>query len=291
MSDENKIDSAVEQEFFGETDTSCDSAIIIENKVDGTKLLGRQEAGAVEQVISIPSSNAMQSQSVHPGALINLAMSQENFDLAKLEGLFELQKKYEAHEAEKAFHVALSEFKRNPPKVVKDKLNKQYGSNYTSLGNMVNTVNEALGEHGLSARWEFPKADAGQVTVVCVLSHTLGHEKRVELTAPVDDSGKKNLIQGPKSTRTYLKLETFEAVTGIASADGNLDDDGNAAGIKAQAPMEFVSEKQAADLQALHEEVGGDASPIFNHFHATDWDGIPANRYHDVVKKLEGRRK
>jgi hypothetical protein len=40
------------------------------------------------------------------------------------------------------------------PDVVKDMLNKQYGSDYSSLANLVNTTNRALGEYGLNARWD-----------------------------------------------------------------------------------------------------------------------------------------
>ena len=76
--------------------------------------------------------------------------------LDELKGMLEVQKDWEANEARKAFHAALADFKKNPPRVVKDKLNQKYGSAYTSIGNMVNTVNEAMGPHGLSARWEFP---------------------------------------------------------------------------------------------------------------------------------------
>ena len=151
-------------------------------------------------------------------------------EISEMKEMLALQKEYEANEARKAFHQALSEFKKNPPQIVKDKLNKQYGSNYTSIGNMVNTVNEALGEAGLNARWDFPPTDGNEIICSCILSHRLGHEESVTLSGPVDTSGAKNPLQGRKSARTYLKLETFEAVTGVASIDGNVNDDGNSSG-------------------------------------------------------------
>ncbi len=163
---------------------------------------------------------------VTPMHMLQMAQAQ-NAPVEQMERLWALNEKVEASRARNAYFESLAEFKRNPPKVVKDKLNAQYGSNYVSIGNMVNTVSEALGVVGLSASWVFGEAEDKQIICTCVLSHALGHQESVTIKAPIDESGKKNPLQGRKSTRTYLKLETFEAATGMASVEGNIDDDGN----------------------------------------------------------------
>ena len=56
-----------------------------------------------------------------------------------------------------------------------------------------------------------------------------------------------------KSTLTHLKLATFEAVTGIATREGNLDDDGNASGVAS-----FISDEQVEELTALITETKTD---------------------------------
>lgn len=162
-----------------------------------------------------------------PADLLALAVSQ-GADLDRLERLMELKERHEANEARKAYHEAVAAFKANPPKVYKDKENKQYGSRYSTLANMVNTVNSALSVHGLSARWDSDQSS--QIKVTCILSHVQGHSESVSLAGPADTSGSKNSLQQIKSTLTYLKLATFELVTGVASEEGNLDDDGNGAG-------------------------------------------------------------
>jgi len=124
-------------------------------------------------------------------------------EVAEMKEMLALQKDWEANEARKAFHSALAEFKKDPPQVVKDKLNKQYDSSYTSIGNMVNTVNEALGPYGLNARWDFPAPKNDEVICTCILAHRLGHEESVTLAGPVDTSGSKNPLQGRKSARTF----------------------------------------------------------------------------------------
>ena len=158
-------------------------------------------------------------------------------------------KEVKAMEAKSAYLKALADFKKNPPKVVKDRLNKQYGSNYASLGNLVNTVNEALGYHSLSASWDIEQND--QIKVTCILTHSLGHSEKVSLVAPPDKSGSKNPIQEIKSTITYLKVATFEAVTGVASVDGNVDDDGNSA-------SGVIDEETAAWIKKELQELGSD---------------------------------
>lgn len=150
--------------------------------------------------------------------------------ISELSELLALKKEWEADEARKAFHAAVADFKKNPPVVYKDKKNLQYDSQYTSIGNMVNTVNAAMAPHGLSADWDIDQADPKNIIVTCTLSHAMGHSKSVAMSGAPDTTGEKNTLQQTKSTVTYLKLATFEAVTGVASQEGNLDDDGNGAG-------------------------------------------------------------
>lgn len=184
--------------------------------------------------------------------IIDRAALDPNFDVAKLKELLEVKERWDASEARKAFVVAVAEFKKNPPAVYKDKKNKQYNSRYTSIGNLVNTVNAALSQHGLTARWDLDQS-AG-IKITCVLTHRMGHSESCSMTGPLDTSGQKNPLQQLKSTNTYLKIATFEAVTGLASSDGNADDDGNGAGGERMA--EGVLADHLAAIDAASDEAG-----------------------------------
>lgn len=179
------------------------------------------------KLVTTPKPRAIAADKT-PLQLLDKAMN-KGVDTEQLRQFMDLQERWEKNEARKAYNEAIAAFKQNPPVVIKDRLNKQYGSNYASLANLVNTVNEALSSHGLNARWEYEQ-DNDLVHVICILSHYLGHSEKVTLSGPPDESGAKNRLQQIKSTTTYLKVATFEAVTGIASADANSDDDGNSAG-------------------------------------------------------------
>lgn len=156
-----------------------------------------------------------------------VAATDPRMDVDRVERLWVMHKEMAELAAKQAFVAAMSAFKANPPAVYKDKTNTQYGSRYTSIGNLVNTVNAALSPHGLSANWIVDQSEAIQVT--CVLTHQQGHSVSCTMKGPLDTSGQKNPLQQIKSTVTYLKIATFEAVTGMASSEANADDDGNGA--------------------------------------------------------------
>lgn len=189
---------------------------------------------------------------VTPMLMLQTAVSRGD-DLARIEKLMELEDKWRAAQAKRAYVTAFSEFKKNAPDVVKDMLNKQYGSDYSSLANLVNTVNKSLGEYGLNARWEPDQSNGIKIT--CVLSHKDGHSESVSLSGPPDTSGQKNPLQQIKSTITYLEGATFQAVTGVVARSACADDDGNGAGKK---PPEVTApegyENWRADMTALADE-------------------------------------
>lgn len=185
-----------------------------------------------------PAANS--GTAVTPSTLLSMAV-QQNADLQKLEKLMELEERWKAAQARQAFNEAVAAFKANPPKIIKDKDNKQYNSKYVSLENLVNTANPELSKHGLNVRWDVSQESGIKVT--CILSHSLGHQERVSMVGAPDDSGKKNALQQIKSTVTYLKGATFEAVTGLASSEFNEDDDGNSSGASSG-----LTENQVADF-------------------------------------------
>jgi len=194
---------------------------------------------------------------------------QRGASIEELEKLIGLKERLEASEAENAYHVALAAFKKNPPEVIKDKENDQYGSMYVSLPNLVNTLSAALSKHKLDARWEFSQENS-DISVTCILTHVKGHSEKATLIAPPDTSGAKNTIQQIKSTTTYLKATTLEAVTGTASIDANTNDDGNSAAQVPPRRTESVrrtvqrEEKMEADPAKVAEYASSMKAAVFN---------------------------
>jgi hypothetical protein len=167
--------------------------------------------------------------------------------------------------------------------VTKDKANKQYGSKYTSIGNMFNTVTPRLSKYGFSVNFEVQQAE--MITVTCIVTHKLGHSESVSMSAPPDGSGSKNTLQQIKSTLTYLRAATFESAIGIASSDANLDDDGNSHDLKT------INEKQATDIRSLMQEVQADEAGFLKYFKVDSVDNLPVSKFQQAINTLEKKRK
>jgi len=163
-----------------------------------------------------------------PNAVVIMAM-QKGYTPELIEKMMALQERFEANEARKAYHEAMSNFKTNPPEIGKDKTvsfkagGGQTSYSHASLANVTGKINRALSEHGLSAGWTTVQNEKG-ITVTCTITHKLGHSESTSLTAAPDTSGSKNAIQAIGSTVSYLERYTILALTGLATHD--MDDDG-----------------------------------------------------------------
>ena len=247
----------------------------VEEKVDNFN--GR---GEVRELVPVQDQNS-------PANLMRIALTHGE-SLEKIEKMLELQIKYEANEAKKAYFDAVAQFNENPPAILKDKSNTQFkGSRYTSLGNLLQTVNPALGKYGLSASF-IPSQAENEVKLTCKLSHRLGHSESVTMSAPPDTSGgaSKNPIQQIKSTFTYLRAMTFEAVTGLSAVDeANLDDDGNTA-----YSDEFISPEQLATLVKEKEAVGMTDKLFLRSLKIEVLSELPANKFNFAMGILKARK-
>lgn len=168
------------------------------------------------------------------GSTIQWAM-QNGATIEQMRELYAFQREVKTDQAREAFNRAFTAFKAEKFSIIRDKENSQFTKGekkamYVSLESMVATVTPFLSKHDLSAAWSTPSQTEKSMTIACTLTHILGHSQTETVTGPIDDSGAKNKLQQLKSTTTYLKALTFESVCGLASAFGNLSDDGNSAG-------------------------------------------------------------
>ena len=220
---------------------------------------------------------------VTPMHMLEIAV-QQGADLEKMKQLMDLQERWEATQARKAFVVAMTQFKADPPAIFKSKhVNIPGGAKFAhaSLAQVVDAVCASLSKYGLSHRWD-TKQENGTVSVTCVITHNMGHAERTTLAAAPDDSGKKNSIQQIASTVTYLERYTLMAATGLAARD--MDNDG------AGADVDPITAKQAADIEALATEVGADLPKFLKYICADSVAEIPAAHYKKAVAALEAKR-
>ena len=221
-----------------------------------------------------------------PAAMMMMAIS-KGMDLDKLEKFMELQTRWDANNARKQFHIAMSSFKANLPTVLKDKTNSQYKSKYASEDALINTINPELSKNGLSATFEFPENQGDKITVICHITHAKGHRESVSLSGPVDNSGSKNPLQQIKSTTTYLRKATFEAALGIASSENAADDDGNSS-----SAIQYITDQQKSNIVDMFNSLELSENQKANFFKLVnvekdDFDKILAKDFTKAVNALK----
>jgi hypothetical protein len=173
---------------------------------------------------------ALTTQTPATPADMVLYVMQNGGSIDQLEKFMDLQRKWEADQARKAYVEDMAAFKLNPPTITKDKhvsFKTSTGKteyDHATIGNVTNAIIGALAQHGFSHSWKTEQRD-GQVIVTCSITHRLGHSESVTLQAPPDQSGGKNNIQAIISAQTYLQRHSLLAATGLATHD-QADDDG-----------------------------------------------------------------
>jgi len=212
-----------------------------------------------------------------PVEIMTQALS-SGLEVDKLEKMLELQERYEKNEAKKAYTEAMANFKANPPKILKD-MNVSFNQtsyNHASLGNVTQSINQALAEHGFSSSWKTNQEN--NITVICSITHKAGHSESTSLSAPPDVSGKKNNIQAIGSTVTYLQRYTLLALTGLATHE---DDDAQKAG------LEFITPKQVKTITDMINSKGIDVNEVLQFAECETIDTIPGNKYKPLISKLK----
>lgn len=226
------------------------------------------------------------SVAVTPMEMLQIAV-ERGADLDQLQKLMDLQERWEANEARKAFVAALSAFKADPPEIIKDrpiKHNEKLIAKYAGLDQVSEAIGKGLSKHGLSHRWDTEQLDDGSIRVTCILTHDKGHSERTTLKAAPDQTGAKNSVQAIGSTVTYLERYTLLAATGMATSE--MDDDG--------AGSASINDEQKAAIIELMRKAGVDDehnTRAFLQFMGVNAiDNIPASdfmRAINVLKKKE----
>jgi len=221
-----------------------------------------------------------QPHELTPMALIQQATA-SGADPTVISQLLDLQLKWEANEARKAYHLAMAEFKKNPPTIIKNK--KAHVGKYADLAQAATKIAAELSKYGLTHRWDSTESTVDVIRVVCTITHVLGYSESTALSARPDDGGKMNSVQRIASTKTYLERYTLLAATGLA-AEGE-DDDASGAGAIA-----VISTEQAADIKAQVEELGVDVAKMLEHFKVDCIDSLKNKDLTKIYSILSARR-
>jgi hypothetical protein len=241
-----------------------------------------REPNVIDDLPAIP-------RAVTPMQMLQIAI-ERGADIAMLERLMDLQQRWEAGEARKAYTVAMTEFKRAVPELLKNK-QVAYGNTryaHATLDNVVDVLVPALAQFGFSHAWAVEQGDHDVITVSCVITHSLGHAERVSLSAKPDTSGQKNAIQAIGSAISYLERYSLLSATGLAAREQ--DDDGRASGNGHTNGNGKISAEQKETLIGLIKETGSDTKRCLDYLGVRNLDELSASKFAVAKAALERKK-
>ncbi len=216
-----------------------------------------------------------------PMDMLNRAV-ESGAGLDMVQKLMDLQDRWEASQARKAFDAAIAKAKAEIPVIARNATGHQ-NKRYADFSAYARVIDPILGKYGLSYRFRTSQTD--KISVTCILSHEAGHFEENTLTGPADTTGSKNAIQAIGSTLTYLQRYSLTQALGLAAGD---DDDGKAGG--AADDKGPITEEQRDKLLALVSEVGADIEKLCAYFKIEALPDLPVSQYANAVAALEAKK-
>jgi hypothetical protein len=236
----------------------------------------------------IVSAQPKELEQAEPNRLLELALKSQ-VPVETIERLVALQERAEDRrsriELAEALNKAQSEIPSIPETAEAKIVTKSGGSyryKYAPLDQIVKIVRPILSRHGLSFSWD-SITEENKVRVTCKVEHVGGHFKVATFEAPVDQKAVVNDMQKHAIALTYAQRKSLVQVLGLTTSEP--DTDGND-----PAAVEHITPEQAADLQALIDEVNADLGRFLKYLGVESVESIPASQFKNAVRMLERKR-
>lgn len=209
------------------------------------------------EVKVIEQDQVATSSPITPMEMINTALS-NGASMDSLEKLMDLQERWQANEAKKAFVKSMNAFRSEVPAIKKTR--KAHNSMYAGLSDTIDIIRPYLVKNGLSHAWS-TNHPGGAIEVTCTVTHIDGHSESTTISAEADTGAGRNKIQAVGSTITYLQRYTLFSILGLASTDQD-DDGASAEGLTLEQVLATIeAAKSVADLDKaakLAQKLGSD---------------------------------
>jgi hypothetical protein len=223
--------------------------------------------------------------------IISRASADPSTDVAKIEKLLELYERITAKNAEVVFSEAMAACQGEMRRISTDATNPQTRSQYATYGKLDSVLRPIYFKHGFSLSFSDGETQKPQhVRVVCLVRHKAGHKETHWKDMPADGKGAKGgdvmtLTHAAGAAQQYGMRYLLKGIFNVAI--GEDDKDGN----QPEKDVEFLSEKQVADLKALLTEVGADIPKFLRYLKVDSLESIYAKSYAAVVKLAESKRR
>lgn len=246
-----------------------------------TEIIQHSEAGA------LPAHAADNSV---PG-LIQLAI-ERGVDVEVLERLVALQERVTERNARAAYFEALAAFQDECPEIRKSRDAKiatknggSYGYSFAPLEEITRTIRPIMRRHGLSYSFTVESTSKDVLNVKCILRHIDGHQEEAAFPVPIGTSAGMSDAQKNGAALTYGRRQSLIAVLGLTTADSDSD-----AAAPAPGKPDTITDREAADLSALMDEVGADRDKFLRWAGVRHIDDLPKQKLPEAIKLLQRKR-
>jgi len=217
-----------------------------------------------------------------PASLLSQALA-KGVDTDTLQKFMDLQERFEAGEARKAYAADMAKCQAKMPVIASDASNSQTSSLYATLGKINSMIAPVYTRYGFSMSFDEQPLENDEIRTRARVIHKMGHVEEFTYDLPLDLSGikgntNKTAIHAKGSTTTYARRYLTMMIFNLAVGD---DLDGNLPGGVA------TDDEQAMKLEALviDWQINGDA--ILREFGVQSWDKLPASKYDKAAARIK----
>lgn len=242
-----------------------------------------------QEIITVPAGGALA-----PGhdstvntlmSIIQRAAFDPSVDIARLEMLFDMQRKVLADEAKVAFEAAMSRVQAEMLPIVKTKINTQNNTKSATLEQIDAEIRPIYTRHGFSLSFSYYDDDEkDKKEVRCEVGHNRGHTKRYALPWVDDSTGlkgntNKTPIMSVGSTITYLRrFLTCMAFNVTMTEDPE------------SRVQRYITESMKDILVGLMQETGANVAAFLDYCRIASLDLMPRAEYPRALRALERKR-
>ena len=233
------------------------------------------------------SSQELAPVAVTPMEMVGRAL-QQGITGETLQQFMDLQERYEANEARKAYAADMVKCQKQMPTVMAQVEGEKTGSVYAKMGQINQLITPIYTKAGFSISFgEGVAAIEGEIRTTCRVLHKLGHFEDFFKDLPPDLAGaqgtvNKTAIHARASSNTYGQRYIIKGIFNLSILSE--DDDGALAG---GGGSNRVSEEDAMKLGAAISDWGLNSDAILREFAIIQWEQLPAKKLEKASKRIQ----
>ena len=235
----------------------------------------QQELIVASTAAPIPRSEQDESASILQ--VIARAAADPAVDIEKMQALLAMQERVMALRAKQEFQAALARIQPRMPRIQRTGeivIDGRIRSRYSTYEDVDSAIRPLLAEEGFAISFD-TESEAGGLTTILIVTHSLGHEERRKMRLPLDKSGSKNEVQSHGSTVSYAKRYLVMGFFNIVH-EGE-DNDGSG---------EPINLEQVNKIRDLLIYTNSDEKKFLAWLKATSVENIQRGKYEEALREL-----